>query len=191
MNVLLFCRVFILSACITHTSTNYKIKCHVHAHGETDNKQGSKQSEPSHLKYCISKNIKRKCVPLSYLSISLFHFFPFSTFSFLKISPSVDDDEVYITGCFVYSYFSNVCSSVWRDVRLQPYLFVSIINLSVCQGDNLIIACNALVYRATWQYDDSCANVYLFCDASRNNTCNYKGCSNTDYIQGYSRQWYI
>lgn len=42
--------------------------------------------------------------------------------------------------------------------------------------------------RATWQYSDSCANVYLFCDASRNNTCNYKTCSNSDYIQGWDEK---
>ncbi|KAG2237477.1 hypothetical protein INT48_005510 [Thamnidium elegans] len=40
-------------------------------------------------------------------------------------------------------------------------------------------------YSATWQYDDSCENVYFFCDSSRNNTCNYKACSNTDFIQGW------
>ncbi|KAG2200457.1 hypothetical protein INT47_011437 [Mucor saturninus] len=44
--------------------------------------------------------------------------------------------------------------------------------------------------RATWQYDDSCENVYLFCDAGKNNTCDYKTCSNTDYIQGWDETAY-
>ncbi|KAI8638582.1 hypothetical protein BD408DRAFT_422789 [Parasitella parasitica] len=44
------------------------------------------------------------------------------------------------------------------------------------------------IYSATWQFDDSCASVYLFCDSSRNNTCNYKGCSNSDYIQGWNEK---
>ncbi|KAL7313329.1 hypothetical protein PS15m_007090 [Mucor circinelloides] len=46
------------------------------------------------------------------------------------------------------------------------------------------------IYSSSWQYDDSCANVYLFCDSSRNNTCNYKGCSNSDYIQGWDEVAY-
>ncbi|KAI9310302.1 hypothetical protein BX666DRAFT_1841760, partial [Dichotomocladium elegans] len=37
---------------------------------------------------------------------------------------------------------------------------------------------------ATWTYDDSCGNVYLFCDPATN-TCNYKGCTNTDYLHGW------
>ncbi|KAI8137670.1 hypothetical protein BJV82DRAFT_634200 [Fennellomyces sp. T-0311] len=39
-------------------------------------------------------------------------------------------------------------------------------------------------YRTTWQYDDSCQNVYLFCDP-KTNTCNYKGCTNSDYMKGW------
>lgn len=39
-------------------------------------------------------------------------------------------------------------------------------------------------YRESWQYDDSCDDVYLFCDPETR-TCNYKGCSNVDYIQGW------
>ncbi|KAL9554703.1 hypothetical protein MBANPS3_002697 [Mucor bainieri] len=40
------------------------------------------------------------------------------------------------------------------------------------------------LYRESWQYDDSCDDVYLFCDPA-SNTCNYKGCSNADYIAGW------
>ncbi|RCH95194.1 hypothetical protein CU098_002623 [Rhizopus stolonifer] len=40
------------------------------------------------------------------------------------------------------------------------------------------------LYRESWQYDDSCEDVYLYCDPSTN-TCNYKGCSNADYIAGW------
>ncbi|KAI8076263.1 hypothetical protein BDF21DRAFT_342560 [Thamnidium elegans] len=36
----------------------------------------------------------------------------------------------------------------------------------------------------SWQYDDSCEDVYLFCEPS-SSTCAYKGCSNADYIQGW------
>ncbi|KAI8098036.1 uncharacterized protein B0P05DRAFT_461075, partial [Gilbertella persicaria] len=42
----------------------------------------------------------------------------------------------------------------------------------------------------SWQYDDSCASVYLFCDSSLNNTCNYVTCSNSDYIQGWNEVQY-
>ncbi|KAI9348819.1 hypothetical protein BD770DRAFT_395043 [Pilaira anomala] len=41
------------------------------------------------------------------------------------------------------------------------------------------------MYRESWQYDDSCKDVYLFCDPT-SNTCNYKGCSNADYIQDWN-----
>ncbi|KAG1447749.1 hypothetical protein G6F56_009161 [Rhizopus delemar] len=34
----------------------------------------------------------------------------------------------------------------------------------------------------TFEYNDSCKNIYLFCD-STTRTCNYKGCSNSDYIK--------
>ncbi|KAI9489897.1 hypothetical protein BDB00DRAFT_840550 [Zychaea mexicana] len=40
------------------------------------------------------------------------------------------------------------------------------------------------LYSATWQYDDSCRNVYLYCNPATN-TCDYKGCSNSDYIKGW------
>ncbi|KAJ8659520.1 hypothetical protein O0I10_004885 [Lichtheimia ornata] len=40
------------------------------------------------------------------------------------------------------------------------------------------------LYTATWQYDDSCENIYLFCDPATN-TCNYRGCTNSDYLQGW------
>ncbi|KAL1931887.1 hypothetical protein VTP01DRAFT_8943 [Rhizomucor pusillus] len=39
-------------------------------------------------------------------------------------------------------------------------------------------------YSESWQYLDSCENVYLFCDPTTN-TCNYKGCSNSDYLKGW------
>ncbi|KAI9258538.1 hypothetical protein BY458DRAFT_440762 [Sporodiniella umbellata] len=42
--------------------------------------------------------------------------------------------------------------------------------------------------RTTWKYDDSCSSVYLFCDSGKNNTCNYIGCANTDYIQGWDER---
>ncbi|ORY95237.1 hypothetical protein BCR43DRAFT_492665 [Syncephalastrum racemosum] len=41
------------------------------------------------------------------------------------------------------------------------------------------------IYSSTWQYEDSCQDVYLFCDP-KTNTCNYKGCTNTDYIKGWN-----
>ncbi|CDH57899.1 hypothetical protein RO3G_11043 [Lichtheimia corymbifera JMRC:FSU:9682] len=41
------------------------------------------------------------------------------------------------------------------------------------------------IYTATWQYDDSCQNVYLFCDPATN-TCNYKGCANSDYMKEWN-----
>ncbi|OBZ85962.1 hypothetical protein A0J61_05991 [Choanephora cucurbitarum] len=46
------------------------------------------------------------------------------------------------------------------------------------------------IYSTSWQYDDSCNNVYLFCDASRNNTCHHVACSNSDYIQGWNEMLY-
>lgn len=40
--------------------------------------------------------------------------------------------------------------------------------------------------RESWQYDDSCDDVYLYCEPSNGlGTCQYKGCSNTDYIQDW------
>ncbi|KAG1617513.1 hypothetical protein G6F46_004612 [Rhizopus delemar] len=37
----------------------------------------------------------------------------------------------------------------------------------------------------TFEYDDSCSNIYLFCDPTTNK-CNYKGCSNSDYIKNWN-----
>ncbi|KAI8981773.1 hypothetical protein BDF20DRAFT_818589 [Mycotypha africana] len=42
--------------------------------------------------------------------------------------------------------------------------------------------------RGTWQYDDSCDNVYLFCDVNKNSTCQFKTCSNSDYISGWDEK---
>lgn len=39
-------------------------------------------------------------------------------------------------------------------------------------------------YKESWQYNDACEDVYLFCDPATR-TCNYKGCSNSDYIQNW------
>ncbi|KAI9271427.1 hypothetical protein BY458DRAFT_555631 [Sporodiniella umbellata] len=36
----------------------------------------------------------------------------------------------------------------------------------------------------TFEYLDSCKNIYLFCDPV-SNQCQYKGCSNTDYIKNW------
>ncbi|CDS12469.1 hypothetical protein LRAMOSA04663 [Lichtheimia ramosa] len=40
------------------------------------------------------------------------------------------------------------------------------------------------IYTATWQYDDSCENIYLYCDPA-SNTCKYRGCTNSDYLAGW------
>ncbi|KAI9307399.1 hypothetical protein BJ944DRAFT_158133, partial [Cunninghamella echinulata] len=37
----------------------------------------------------------------------------------------------------------------------------------------------------TWQYNDACQNIYLFCDPA-SNKCNYIGCTNTDYVKGWN-----
>ncbi|KAI8333554.1 hypothetical protein BC941DRAFT_433761 [Chlamydoabsidia padenii] len=37
----------------------------------------------------------------------------------------------------------------------------------------------------TWQYNDACGSIYLFCDPS-SNTCNYIGCTNSDYTKGWN-----
>ncbi|KAI8391297.1 uncharacterized protein BYT42DRAFT_556380 [Radiomyces spectabilis] len=42
-------------------------------------------------------------------------------------------------------------------------------------------------YSASWQYEDSCDNVYLYCDANTS-TCQLKGCSNADFILGWDTQ---
>lgn len=39
------------------------------------------------------------------------------------------------------------------------------------------------IYRDNWQYEDSCQNVYLYCD-SGSKSCKYKGCTNSDYVKG-------
>ncbi|KAI9253192.1 hypothetical protein BY458DRAFT_549906 [Sporodiniella umbellata] len=43
---------------------------------------------------------------------------------------------------------------------------------------------SALYKSGTFEYDDSCKSIYLFCDPT-SNTCNYKGCSNSDYIKNW------
>ncbi|KAG0789187.1 hypothetical protein G6F22_006784 [Rhizopus arrhizus] len=40
----------------------------------------------------------------------------------------------------------------------------------------------------TFEYDDSCSNIYLFCDPTTNK-CNYKGCSNSDYIKNWDTRF--
>ncbi|KAI8061590.1 hypothetical protein BC940DRAFT_310193 [Gongronella butleri] len=47
--------------------------------------------------------------------------------------------------------------------------------------------CDPFPYYAalTWEYIDSCRNMYLYCDPT-SNTCNYVGCANTDYIKGWN-----
>ncbi|KAI8086703.1 uncharacterized protein BX664DRAFT_236784, partial [Halteromyces radiatus] len=36
----------------------------------------------------------------------------------------------------------------------------------------------------TWQYNDACQSIYLFCDPSTSK-CNYIGCTNADYTKGW------
>ncbi|ORY91246.1 hypothetical protein BCR43DRAFT_101602 [Syncephalastrum racemosum] len=43
------------------------------------------------------------------------------------------------------------------------------------------------IYTASWEYNDSCENIYLFCDPATY-TCNYRNCTNTDYVKGWSPQ---
>ncbi|CAO3615491.1 unnamed protein product [Cunninghamella echinulata] len=47
--------------------------------------------------------------------------------------------------------------------------------------------CNSNPYYdpLTWQYNDACQNIYLFCDPA-SNKCNYIGCTNTDYVKGWN-----
>ncbi|KAI8979085.1 hypothetical protein BDF20DRAFT_973868 [Mycotypha africana] len=40
-------------------------------------------------------------------------------------------------------------------------------------------------YKKSWQYEDACDNVYLYCDPSTS-TCQYKGCAHTDYLRGWN-----
>ncbi|KAI8997397.1 hypothetical protein BDB01DRAFT_840732 [Pilobolus umbonatus] len=39
-------------------------------------------------------------------------------------------------------------------------------------------------FESSWQYDDSCENVYLYCDPT-SGTCKDIGCSNSDYIRDW------
>ncbi|ORZ17838.1 hypothetical protein BCR42DRAFT_412607 [Absidia repens] len=37
----------------------------------------------------------------------------------------------------------------------------------------------------TWQYNDACQSIYLYCDPS-SSKCNYIGCTNSDYTKGWN-----
>ncbi|KAI9246922.1 hypothetical protein BDA99DRAFT_526499 [Phascolomyces articulosus] len=80
---------------------------------------------------------------------------------------------------YFYSYTHHQMKTI---VSLLLLLFSVTSNvLALRYGEQ----CDATpLYSSTWQYDDSCQNVYLYCDPATN-TCNYKGCTNSDYMKGW------
>ncbi|KAI7860108.1 hypothetical protein BDC45DRAFT_495702 [Circinella umbellata] len=78
---------------------------------------------------------------------------------------------------------------IMRRLALSTSLFTLSTFVSVfIQSSNALRfgeQCDASpIYSSTWVYDDSCENIYLFCDPA-SNTCNYRGCTNSDYLQGW------
>ncbi|KAI9031956.1 hypothetical protein CLU79DRAFT_730866 [Phycomyces nitens] len=73
---------------------------------------------------------------------------------------------------------------------MPPFSFLILLFISSALALSLGDQCDPSVhYSASWQYEDSCDDVYLYCDAS-SNVCKFKGCSNTDYIKNWDTTLY-
>ncbi|KAI8578506.1 hypothetical protein K450DRAFT_247204 [Umbelopsis ramanniana AG] len=66
-----------------------------------------------------------------------------------------------------------------------PIFLLTSFFYTATQGANFGDPCDPTpIYSQSWKYEDFCNNVYLYCDATTRR-CQYKGCSNSDYIHGW------